>query len=371
MELSDLDDLPYHQGFAPFPTPVTSDTHYNDGYYFAFYRPGIHVFCGLRLHANTNVMDGYGGAVVGGEQRSVRVSRALRPQLADLAVGPLRVEIAEPMRAARIELGENPTGIAFAVELRASAPPFFEAPHVQHRHGRLLNHVLRYTQTARAHGHVTVDGERIEVDGWHAARDHSWGVRSTMGPHLPVHGVAAAAGPPDPRAIRIWMPFEVADHRGFFHLHEDADGNVLDFEGRLDLGDGEAVDLVGARHAFRYVPGTRRLEGGSFTLRDATGGQRDYSFEVACEPAHPQGFGYARGWSDGGQPGVWRGERAAEHDRFAVADPAALAGPDHVPEARRLGGTEFVSTLRGPGGAEGMAHVEHMIYGPYRPYGLT
>ena len=64
---SPLDDLPVHQTAAPLPEPATSDTHFNDGYYFAFYAPGFHVFAGLRLHPNTNVMDGYGGAVAHGD----------------------------------------------------------------------------------------------------------------------------------------------------------------------------------------------------------------------------------------------------------------------------------------------------------------
>ena len=42
---SPLDDLPVHQAAAPLPEPATSDTHFNDGYYFAFYAPGVHAFC--------------------------------------------------------------------------------------------------------------------------------------------------------------------------------------------------------------------------------------------------------------------------------------------------------------------------------------
>jgi hypothetical protein len=68
---------------------------------------------------------------------------------------------------------------------------------------------------------------------------------------------------------------------------------------------------------------------------------------------------------------VYRGEYVEEVDRFPTDDPAAPLGPAHVPESRRLGGTEFSSTLVGPGGSEGMAHIEHMIYGEYRPYGFS
>src|SRR4051794_7062348 len=130
MTTSPLDDLPVHQTAAPLPEPATSDTHFNDGYYFAFYRPGLHVFAGLRVHPNTNVMDGYGGAVAEGIQRNVRVSRALRPRPYPFAVGPLAVEVLEPMRRQRVSLAPNAGGVSFDVTFVAGAPPFDETPHV-------------------------------------------------------------------------------------------------------------------------------------------------------------------------------------------------------------------------------------------------
>ena len=355
MATSPLDDLPVHQTAAPLPEPSTSDTHFNDGYYFAFYRPGLHVFSGLRLHPNTNVMDGYGGAVANGVQRNLRVSRALRPDTYPFRVGPLTVEVLEPMRRQRVRLDANESGVAFDVEFVAVGPQHDETPHVQYRHGRLHNHVVRYTQVCRAHGSLTIDGETHVVDGWHAARDHSWGLRSTMGPHIPAKGIGPGSDP-DRRALRLWIPFEVDGHSGFFHTHEDADGNTLDFEGRIDFAH-EAKTLTRVEHDLEYDD---RLTRGAFTLTDEDGTRREYRFEVACEPAHPQGFGYTRGWSDGGQPGVYRGASATEHERFDVT--RANAAPEHVPDGRRLGGTEFVSTITGPDGATGMAHVEHMRY---------
>src|SRR6185436_20151767 len=93
---------------------------------------------------------------------------------------------------------------------------------------------------------------------------------------------------------------------------------------------------------------------------------REYEFEGTAGPAHPQGFGYTRGWSDGGGPGVYRGALVSESDRFDVSDPAEVAGPAYIPVERRLGGTEYFASL----GDGGMAHIEHMIYGAYRPYGF-
>jgi hypothetical protein len=370
VQLSPFDDYPFHQGFTPLHIPVTSDSHYQDGYYFAFYRPGQHVFMGLRLHPNNNVMDGYCGIVDGDEQHDVRFSRALLPRHSELAVGPFRVEIVEPMVRQRVVLDENPTGLMFDVTLTASCPEFVEHIAPQYRYGRLYNQVIRYSQPSRAEGWMEFGGERVEVGGWHACRDHSWGVRSTFGPYVPLGGIGTGFTDVDRRAIRLWVPFEVEDHAGFFHGHEDADGNVLDFEGRLHFPDGSSAELAAVRHQLRYHSGTTRLSGGDFTLVDVDGNERDYSFEVAAHPAHPQGYGYTRGWSDRGQPGVYRGENVLEHDRFPVNDPARSLGPVHVPEDARLGGTEFASTITGPGGATGMAHVEHMIYGPYHPSGI-
>jgi hypothetical protein len=368
LSLTTLDEYPWHQTPAPFPLPATSDPRFNDGYYFGLFTEGAYAFLGLRLYPNTNVMDGYAGAVVAGEQRTVRASRALRPAVQSLAVGPVRLTILEPLRTQRLEVAENETGIAFDVTITASAPPFFETPDIHYRRGRLLNHVLRYTQLARADGTLTVDGKPRPVERWYCDRDHSWGIRASMGPRLALKGTEPSRG--DPRAIRIWMPFEAGERFGFFSLHEDSDGRRLDFDGRLyDAQLGERT-LVDVRHAFRYVPGTRRLTDGEFTLVDEDGGEHRYAFEVVCDPASPQGFGYVRGWSDGEPPGVWRGAQHVESDRFRVDDPHTVAGPPHVAPERRLGACEYPARLHGPDGETGIAQIEHMVYRPYAPYGL-
>lgn len=358
------DDFPYHQAMTPMGAPVSSDPRFNDGYYFAFYREGRHVFCGLRFHPNNNVVDGYAGAVADGVQRGFRASRALDVDHSSIAVGPLRIEIVEPMTTQRAICADNDYGIEFDVTFTASCPAFFEAPHIQYRHGRLLNHVLRYTQPARAVGVVSIDGVDEQVDSWCGARDHSWGIRQTMGPALKIQG--SVPPPPDPRALRLWVPFEVGDRAGFFHLHEDAHGNVLDCEGRYEPtvgASGAGADIVAVDHELTYVRDTKRLSSGVLELVLDTDERVRLEFGVACAPAHPQGFGYTRGWSDHGNPGVWRGVDIIEGERFDVSDPAAVAGPPHTDPQRRLGGTEFVSTLVGPGGSVGMAHVEHMLYG--------
>jgi hypothetical protein len=375
LTLNPFDDYPYHQHMMPNDIPATSDPHFNDGYWWSWYAEGVYFFIGLRVHGNNNVMDGYAGVVKDGVQHNVRVSRALRPNPNTLQVGPLRLEIIEPLKVQRITLGDNPSGVTFDVQATASCPLFVEAPYVHYRYGRVFNNLIRYSGAVRATGTATILGERIDIDNWFGARDHSWGIRSTMGPYVPIGGAEETDDDnhtdSDKRALRLWVPFETNRDSGFFHMHEDKTGRVLDFEGKVYRANGTTVDLASVRHKLTYYPGTSRLSGGVFTLVHHDGSEEDYSFEVACQPSHPQGFGYTRGWNDGGQPGVYRGVEVIETDSWDVSDPAGRVGPDHTPVEKRLGGTEFATTCTGPGGSVGMAHVEHMLYPPYEPYGFT
>jgi hypothetical protein len=364
--INPFDDFLIHQNATPIDVPASSDRHFNDGYWFGFYTDGMYAFMGMRVHPNNNVIDGYAGMVVGGDQRSLRFSRALRPRANELHVGPLHIEVLEPLRRQRITLEANEMGLEWEAEMDAYAV-WPEARHLQHRHGVVLNDLLRYTGVCQPSGWASVDGARHDLGDWYGARDHSWGIRSTMGPRTPLGGTLDEAR--DPRAIRIWIPFRCGRQFGFLHTHEDSEGRVLDFEGQIHDGE-RIIHLQAIRHAFRYHPGSRRLAGGDFTLIDVDGGEHDYRFTVTCEGVHPQAFGYNQGWSDGGNPGSWRGPDVQESSRFDVRDPRTSPFAEHLPRHRWLGATEFSASLEGPDGQSGMAMVEHMIYGTYRPYGF-
>ncbi|MGR8920624.1 MAG: hypothetical protein ACU85V_13485 [Gammaproteobacteria bacterium] len=370
MRLTAFDEYPFHQHPTPFATAATSDAHYNDGYFVAFYAPGWYFFSGLRLHPNVNVLDGWGSVAHADRQSAVRLSRALHPRADALDVGPLRYEIVEPLHRFRVALGENPSGIEFDVVLEAQAPPFVEERYQHFKYGAVVNDLIRYTQVCRASGTARACGQRLDVDGWHAMRDHSWGVRSSMGVPTGIRGVDADADAGQRRALRLWVPFQVEDHAGFVNTHEAADGRVLDFEGRLDYHGGRSVRLTGMRHALDYIPGARWPRGGTLELDGEDGETRRYTLALAGTPADVQAGGYYGGWSDNLGAGVYRGADVLETDDYPTAPGAEPGGPPHVPARRRLGPTEFPMRMTGPGGAEGMAHFEHTLSGAYPRYGF-
>lgn len=364
MRISGFDDYPFHQTPEPFDRPATSDSHFNDGYYFAFFDPEFYFACGLRWHPNNNVLDGFAGMVHAGEQRNVRFSRALRPRFDDLSAGPLRLEILEPLRRHRLVLDANEQDFEFEVELVASAPPICEERDRHHRYGKLINDVLRVTQVARARGLARWSGRECRIQDWYAIRDHSWGIRTSMGPHTPIGGLSLQPEEESRRALRIWLPFEVKSHCGFVCTHEDRDGRPLEFEGRLDFRDGRSLGLIALRHELVYHAGTRVLAGGRVLLIDSEGIEHGYSISMPRgAAAYGQGFGYSRGFHDGRGAGVYRGPELLEHDRFDVSDPTAFGGPPHVPPERRVGPVEFPCRLVDDEGSEGMGNFEHVLYG--------
>lgn len=370
MRLSPFDDYPFHQSPTPFATAATTDAHYNDGYFCAFYARDWYFCTGIRLHPNVNVIDGWATVAHDNRQTAVRASRALHPDYGDLSVGPLRYDIVEPMKKLRITAGENAADIEFDVTFEAQSPPFIEDRYQHYKFGAVVNDLIRYTQINRATGTAKVAGQTIKIDQWHAMRDHSWGVRSSMAVPTGIKGTDRDDEPTERRALRMWVPFEVADHCGFYNTHENPDGEAIDFEGRLDYADGRSVALTGMRHQLEYLEGTDRPTGGTIELDGADGETRKYSLELVGTPADVQAGGYYRGWRDNLGPGIYRGAAVIEHDSYDVSPGSERTGPPHVPQKHRFGPTEYPMRMVEANGAEGMAHFEHTMNGPYPRYGF-
>ncbi len=180
------DELLCHQTPTTFDHVDTSDLRWTE-------RTGIWVFdlsgkisflTGLARYANRNLMDAYGMVTVEDKTAHiVRVSRELRPEPADLRVGPLSYEVVEPLKKVRTALGENEYGLSFDVEFEATFPPYEQPPMFSRSRGRVREDVRRYYQLGRPSGWLKVEGKTYEVnkETWRITRDHSWGTRMGAG----------------------------------------------------------------------------------------------------------------------------------------------------------------------------------------------
>jgi hypothetical protein len=84
MRLHASDDYPFHQHPPPLGIPATTDSKFNDGYWFSFYGPEWSFVSVLRLHPNVNAI-GLGGAA--GVALYRRAASEMRPARRVAVVG--------------------------------------------------------------------------------------------------------------------------------------------------------------------------------------------------------------------------------------------------------------------------------------------
>jgi hypothetical protein len=221
-QLTAQDELLIHQHHDTFASVATSDPSWTERVYGWAADAGgeVAVAFGLSRYLNRNVMDAYGLVAVGTTQYNVRASRRLYPEPSETAVGPLRYEVIEPLRAVRCVLEPNDAQpIAFDVTLTGTGRPQPEH-HLVRRGYRRIDDVTRYVQIGQASGYVEVDGRRIELAPQDslAIRDHSWGIRSGVG--KPDPDDTAAGGVAEGSTLRMfWTPGRLDGPGGRTHIH--------------------------------------------------------------------------------------------------------------------------------------------------------
>lgn len=388
--LTPYDEFPVHQYSQPFSVMPVSDFNWDDGYYFGVYSAdaGIHLYSGLRVTPNADMVGAYAGVNRNGVQRTVRSSRIWRPDF-DTAVGPIRYEFEEPFKTIRLVLEPNESELSFDIRWLALSPPHQEEHHVARNRGRLTTDQTRYSQTGTAEGWIEIDGERIEVrpHEWYSMRDHSWGLYE---PRSPLSDPAKWLPPKEKtagrRALRFWMPFESRELGGFYQFHEDEHGGQgglndvfgTPFEGLLHLHDeeGTSIRLVSGQHDLRFKPGTRLMQGGTIDLVDEHGREWRQELEVAIPPWLTFPIGYYEGtWKDGGNIHTYHGpdNPYVEWDEFDFSDQPTSHRDYNGREYKGIYGGEYLVRVHtdGPDGftSDGLAQIEFFVHRTHGRYG--
>lgn len=371
--LTRLDEWPRHQAGGTFDVVVDGSPHWSDGYYFT---TGAEdgswaLFAGFRLYANNDVLDAFACVRHAGTQHNMRWSRRLRPRIDDLDVGPISVDIVEPLRVVRIAAAPNEHGIAFDLTFDGVAPAYNEERVITIVNGRIQSDRSNYDQCSSVTGWIEVAGERTAVDGWTGVRDHSWGIGNNVG------GPRSKAITPAPEmsvpvGLRQWCVFRLPDRVVFWQFHHSAGGAYTRFEAScaFPFGDErEPFAYTGLRHDIEWVEEDgrplRRMARGTVTLDRPDGGTERYLVEPVSGPVYLQGGGYWAGFDDGLGRGVYRGELHDEGERWDVSHPTHVVEPkglrlrdDHWAEA-------WARCTSLDDGSQGTGHLECVVVGPY------
>ena len=337
--LSHLDDTLWHQIPSTFDHVGTSDPRFFDRYWFAIYEPGgrAAVQFTLGVYNNMNVVDGGFVVVHGDTQYNLRVSRSLRPRF-EASVGPMRVEVVRPLEEFVLVVGgDGDHRVHGELRWRGVLPPEEEKPHFERIRGRVAQHYQRFDQVGVCSGWLDIAGTRVEVADWWACRDHSWGVRPSMGIPEPVTGPSVP--PSSIGSMFSFLFFSTDSLAGHLQIAERGaertylTGLVRD---RRDLAAPDA-HVVDATLRLELHPGTRRFRDASAEVVFDDGRRATVRSRALGRAIAMPGLGYSGGYADGLGLGVWRGDDHREVDVWDVGHPAEVvdeAGHVTVPVHR-------------------------------------
>ena len=357
------DEYPIHQ--TPEPIAFSgSDRNFYDRYFYNGYSKDGSIFfaAAFGVYPHLNIMDGAVSILKDGVQKSIHVSRVMNMDRMNTQVGPMRIEVIEPLKRVRVILEET-EGLALDMEFSARAFPVQE-PRFTYRQGsRMLIDCTRMTQNGHWSGEMKVDGETVSAgdkEFW-GTRDRSWGVRP----------IGAADPQPitparPPQYYWVWTPLNFEDRAVYFHVNDDALGKSWNTRALVAMdgaGHDELEHMAACSCDVDFETGTRRAKSGRVNLIDDAG--RAMHVDLTPEAVFQmKGIGYGHPeWPHG----AYKGEQLAitredfTPSEMSWTDPTNL----HIQAISKAVLTD----------ADGQTHVgrgsfEQLFMGPHAPSGF-
>jgi hypothetical protein len=353
------DEYPIHQTPEPIAFSGT-DRNFYDRYFFCGYQPdGSGYFAaGFGVYPHLNVADAHFSVLRDGTQHCLHASRLLGMERMDLSVGPIRVEIIEPLVKLRLVI-DGHDGIMADLVFEARSGPVQE-PRFTRRNGpRLFMDLTRFTQGVRWSGWIEIDGKRETYASVYGTRDRSWGVRP-----IGASDAQPVVPPILPQFYWLWAPTNFPDLSLFAHVNEDETGAAWNSRAGLMLdgaSQGELLHLDDMHFRIDWRAGTRHAAAARLDVKDPSGRDQEVLW-TPLETFQMKGIGYGHpDWTHGG----WKGELVVEREDFRPADLDPMLVPNlHI---------QAICTARHEGGgasANGIGIVEQLVLGPHAPSGF-
>jgi hypothetical protein len=361
--ITSFDDYPLHQTWEPIAHPESGDPGHYDRYFFNGYNTDGSIFFALAmgLYPNRHVMDAAFSVVIDGRQINLRASaRAATDRKDCTSIGPIQLEIVEPMKRHKIIIDSPEHNITAQLEFTASSQPYEEpAFHVRTGNKTTMRYT-RLTQLGSWNGSITIDGTQHHVssDSFKGSRDRSWGIRG-VGERAQFGAPASTA----PQFYWLWAPVCFDSFGTVFDVNEYADGQRWHESGALLDGTDTIVHAHKVSYESHWQDNTRHMSG--FTLH------YEFSKFSATLEFTPQvhfqmsGLGYLHPeWGHG----MWRGESVSTRDEFTLPVPNPLdLSFIHVQTLSHV----VCNFSDGRAPHTGMGVLETLILGKYQPAGFV
>ena len=361
MTLTKGDDFPIHQTSEPIAYSGT-DRNFYDRYFFNGYGAAGEDFFALAfgVYPHLNIADAAFCVVRDGVQTALHASRWLDMERMDLRVGPIAIEVLEPLKRLRLIVDASDQGLTAELVFEGRAFPVEEPRFVRRSGPRAFMDYTRLTQNGRYTGWIELDGKRRSVEGFMGTRDRSWGVRPVGARD------AQEVVPPQPMQFYwIWSPCNFERGSFFFHSNDDAAGEpwnrraVWAPEG---AGPSDLSEIAECGIQIDWKSGTRHARRAVVSMGEGPGAR-----QVIFEPDYEVfmlglGYGHPK-WSHG----LAHGALAVEREDLKLSDvDVRLPHPLHVQALCKV-------IYRDNAGAEqvGRGVLEQLVLGPQSPSGFA
>ncbi|MFE0510201.1 hypothetical protein [Streptomyces sp. NPDC058964] len=352
-----LDEYPVHQVPLSMKHVATGDRNAYDRCIFHVldHEGRALLILGLGVYPNAGVIDAYATLRTGDTLHAVRACDALGDDRMRLTVGPLRIEVEEPLRRLRLTCEDT---LSYDLVWTAAFPALWEPHHIQRRGGRLTLEGRRFVQAGSAEGVIRTPDEefRVTTDEWTGTRDRSWGVRPIPGEE----GGRLAEDHPAEGFHWIWSPVRFEDRFLMVVVQEDADGHRTLNDATLVVPGRRDRQLGWPRAEITYRSGTRHPQRALIHLGDP---RKPLELEAEILASSPLAVGAGYPPADDWQHGTWRGRGWTDRRTYDLSDPSA-----HPLAA--FGVTDHAARFR-LGDRIGHGIFEHGSFGRHDPSGFT
>jgi len=359
------DDYPIHQ--APVPIAYAgTDRNFYDRYFFNGYPQDAgdvggdgHFAVAFGVYPGHNIMDASFCVIVDGVQKNLHASKVMDMERLDTQVGPVRIDIVEPLQVLRVRVDDNAHGITADVTFTGRTQAI-EEPRFIHRVGpRTVMDYTRLTQNGTWDGWIEVHGRRFEVSAprYRGTRDRSWGIRP-----VGAADIQPVAPPAAPQFYWLWCPLNFDDLISLYHINADAQGHPWNTNAVICAVGGAPVDYPHCASRVTFKPGTRHAAACTLTLRG-----HDGDTVITIDPHYTfymQGLGYVGStWAHG----THKGALETGYDEIVLADAPALSFEHlHIQAFSSATMTTPDGTVR-----QGQGVLEQLIIGAHAPSGFV
>ncbi|HEX4437973.1 MAG TPA: hypothetical protein VH061_14380 [Solirubrobacteraceae bacterium] len=278
LALTPLDESFAHQLVAPrsrtqHETPRWAER----AYYLLHVDEGLTLNAGRQLYPHDGRWWVFAAAATGSVQHNLRAELPFTTgEDPDVArVGPLRMEVIEPLSVVRLVLEESGFPLSYDLTFRARFPAHAHEPTLIERDGEIVTHSMSFFQSGLFTGVVKLDGREWQIADRAGFRDRSWGFRKHDG----------SPG----RGLVVFVSCETAGEVVHLLLLETASGRRAYTAGWITSPAGIQT-LVAADHDLEFADGL--LRGGRFVLEMADGSERVMTCEVENR-LYLSGVGYS------------------------------------------------------------------------------